>query len=268
MHLIPLTTDLIPACATAGANAFADDNLFLFLRPHKFRYPTYLRSHFVRVLHKRLNAPGLVGRAIVSDDNDKWYDESVGGEVMGYALWERRGNAFDHKFWGEDSIGRLFERFAVELETKHSNFFRLDKSSDYGNLQAYLDAANAGGSIFETCLEQYPEHIWLAFLAVDPKFQRKGVGKRLMQWGMKRADVESIPLGLTSSPAGEKLYFDCGFEQVGVFLLEHGETVIEDKCMIRWGKVENPKNPLTVEKHLEGDERNGIVFNGDLREKA
>ena len=268
MHLVPLTRDLIPACATAGANAFADDNLFLFLRPHKFRYPTYLRSHFVRVLHKRLNAPGLVGRAVVSDDNDEWYDENTGSEILGYATWERRGNDFDRKFWGEDSIGKLFERFAVELEMKHSNFFRLDKSYDYDNLQTYLDAANAGDSIFETCLEGHPEHMWLAFLAVDPKFQRRGVGKRLMQWGMKRADAESIPLGLTSSPAGEKLYFDCGFREVGVFLLEHGETVIEDKCMIRWGKVEAPKKALAVEKNMNGDGVNGVVINGDLREKA
>ena len=268
MHLVPLTRDLIPACATAGANAFAEDNLFLFLRPHKFRYPTYLRSHFVRVLHQRLNTPALVGRVAVSDDNDEWFDESVGSEVLGYATWERRGKDFDQKFWGEDSVGKLFERFTTTLEVKRSSFFRLDPSYDYENLQAYLEAANAGDSIFETCLEDYPEHMWLAFLCVDPKFQRKGVGKRLMQWGMKRADQESVPLGLASSPAGEKLYRDCGFEEVGVFWLEYKGTVIDDKCMIRWGDIRAPKKVLTVEKTLKLHESNGVVLQAEPKEKA
>ena len=263
MHLVPLTLDLIPACATAGADAFADDNLFLFLRPHKFRYPTYLRSHFVRVLHQRINSPGLLGRVAVSDDNDDWYDESVGSEVLGYATWERHGKNIDHKIWGKDSIGKLFERFAADLEIRHSKFFRLDPSYDYENLQAYLDAANAAGSIFETCLEDYPEHMWLSFICVDPKFQRKGVGKKLMQWGMNRADKERVPIGLASSPAGEKLYHDCGFEEVGVFLLEHGGTVIDDKCMIRWSDLKASRKVLTIEKGLYDQEGDGILFLGD-----
>ena len=47
--------------------------------------------------------PGCAIRVIVSDDTDDWWDERVGSEVLGFALWERVGKeAFDGEAWGKD----------------------------------------------------------------------------------------------------------------------------------------------------------------------
>jgi len=76
------------------------------------------------------------------------------------------------------------------------------------------------------------DHIWLTFLGVDPRFQRKGVGKQLLQWGVKRSNEEGIPIGLVASPVGCKLYRSVGFENAGI--PEIGGLPIKDAMMVRW----------------------------------
>lgn len=42
-------------------------------------------------------------------------------------------------------------------------------------------------------------HWTLSGLAVDPAFQRMGVGSLLLQWGLQRADEQSLPICLIAS---------------------------------------------------------------------
>ena len=74
------------------------------------------------------------------------------------------------------------------------------------------------------------EHIWLGTMAVDPKHQRKGVARKLMQWGIERGDIEGVPIGLYSSPNGAKLYGAVGFVEVG----KVKAAGVEDAIMVRW----------------------------------
>lgn len=111
MHITTLTTQLLPSVATLGALAFADDELFAFLRPGLHRYPGYLRAHFARKLRLELNRPDVAVRVMVSDEGDGWWDERVGEEVLGYAVWERNGNGNgngkreDEGCWGGNGDG-------------------------------------------------------------------------------------------------------------------------------------------------------------------
>ena len=54
----------------------------------------------------------------------------------------------------------------------------------------------------------------LNVLLTDPKHQRKGAGRMLVNWGLKIADELKLPAFLDSSPYGHKLYLDSGFEDV------------------------------------------------------
>lgn len=47
-----------------------------------------------------MNQPNVAVRVMVSDDNDEWWDEGVGSEVLGYAIWERNGSG--EEIWGGD----------------------------------------------------------------------------------------------------------------------------------------------------------------------
>jgi GNAT superfamily N-acetyltransferase len=43
-------------------------------------------------------------------------------------------------------------------------------------------------------------------LAVDPAFGRRGLGARLLKWGLDRADGERVITFISSSPTGRGLY--------------------------------------------------------------
>jgi ribosomal protein S18 acetylase RimI-like enzyme len=64
-----------------------------------------------------------------------------------------------------------------------------------------------------------PARWHLKYVAVDPAFQRRGVGALLVRAGMERAREEGVPVMLEASPNGEKLYEKLGFVVVGEMLL-------------------------------------------------
>ncbi|KAL8992766.1 MAG: hypothetical protein Q9169_006860 [Polycauliona sp. 2 TL-2023] len=49
-------------------------------------------------------------------------------------------------------------------------------------------------------------------LVVDPEYQRRGVGGRLLSWGLEQAKLEKVPTTLTASTVAEPLYRRLGFE--------------------------------------------------------
>jgi predicted N-acetyltransferase YhbS len=54
--------------------------------------------------------------------------------------------------------------------------------------------------------------IALLLLVVDPAFQRRGVGKLIVQDGIDRAHASGYPLFVSGSPGGSLLYQSLGFE--------------------------------------------------------
>ncbi|KAJ7189008.1 hypothetical protein C8R46DRAFT_1206119 [Mycena filopes] len=53
---------------------------------------------------------------------------------------------------------------------------------------------------------------YLSFMAVDPKYQKRGVGQALLRWGLDQADAEGLEAYLESSDDGLRLYEKNGFE--------------------------------------------------------
>lgn len=58
------------------------------------------------------------------------------------------------------------------------------------------------------------EHWLMKRLTVDPKWQRRGIGMMLLQWGLDRAQEEGIPVGLESTAMGSALYIKAGFVEI------------------------------------------------------
>lgn len=55
----------------------------------------------------------------------------------------------------------------------------------------------------------------LIILGVDPHHQRRGVGKRLVRWGLEQAAAEGQRVFLIATPEGKLLYESLGFQVLG-----------------------------------------------------
>ncbi|KAL4903142.1 hypothetical protein BDW74DRAFT_180013 [Aspergillus multicolor] len=57
----------------------------------------------------------------------------------------------------------------------------------------------------KTAIGEQP-HYCLHLLAVDPAFGRRGLGEKLLKWGLDRADERGLVTFISASPAGRGLY--------------------------------------------------------------
>ncbi|KAF4552486.1 Hypothetical protein D9617_10g074680 [Elsinoe fawcettii] len=58
-------------------------------------------------------------------------------------------------------------------------------------------------------------YLYLKSICTHPDHQRKGIGKVMMRWGLKKADELDVPIYLEASPAGRRLYEQSGFVSRG-----------------------------------------------------
>jgi len=114
--------------------------------------------------------------------------------------------------------------------------FNLDKISSKERNEEFV-ASMRTNTYMEPVAKGDNGFIWLADLAVDPRFQQKGIGKRLLAWGFERADAENLPIGQWASAEGNRLYRQVGFEEVGVYEVADVRGI----GFIRWPKGKRPQ---------------------------
>lgn len=86
------------------------------------------------------------------------------------------------------------------------------------------------------------EGYWqLTALGTDECFERKGVGKKLLQWGMDKADETGHAIWVAASEAGVKLYTHCGFEilEQTILLKDEPGGSIKQTYLIRHPKAKD-----------------------------
>lgn len=84
------------------------------------------------------------------------------------------------------------------------------RGGSYTRQVAYREYQRQRPDPFEGISERW----YLDGLAVDPAYQRRGIGTKLMEWGMKRSREEGVPITLTATQAGRRLYQKLGFKEV------------------------------------------------------
>ncbi|CAG7940273.1 unnamed protein product [Penicillium nalgiovense] len=75
---------------------------------------------------------------------------------------------------------------------------------------------NGMGARHEKWMGERP-HYYLDMLGVQDSYQGRGLGSKLLKWGLTRADAEGLEVYLSASPAGKPLYEKNGFREVDTF---------------------------------------------------
>ncbi len=65
--------------------------------------------------------------------------------------------------------------------------------------------------------------VYMHILAIDPAYQRMGIGRRLLDWGLKIADDEGWEAYIDASPEGKGLYEKCGWQTINTIDLDVGK---------------------------------------------
>lgn len=78
----------------------------------------------------------------------------------------------------------------------------------------------------------FPEAWLLANVVVHKDYQRRGIGARLVRWGLDQAEAERVPCGVESSFAGVRLYEKTGFRQFDE--MRYGEKERETMRVMVW----------------------------------
>ncbi|KUJ07053.1 acyl-CoA N-acyltransferase [Mollisia scopiformis] len=118
--------------------------------------------------------------------------EGEGGEIVGYAVWG----------WGfETSLSITRAKDAVRLPEGCNTALR---RSFLATLYK-MEAENQPQSPFYELLE----------LATSPKFQRRGIGSQLINYGLEKAKQDKVKVYLSAAPGGVPVYRKLGLEEVG-----------------------------------------------------
>jgi ribosomal protein S18 acetylase RimI-like enzyme len=96
------------------------------------------------------------------------------------------------------------ERALYKVEMTYNGL--LEKASDKRAIRQFLEATNYAS------YSEVKAYWYLAGLAVSPKHQRRGIGTRLINWGLKIASQEMVPVILEASMTGRVLYSKLGFQ--------------------------------------------------------
>jgi GNAT superfamily N-acetyltransferase len=135
------------------------------------------------------------------------------GQIVGIARWHLFPTAGPHFPWS-------MEGFAPDANLELLKWF-------FGSLDEKRNAF---------MVPRGKGYLYMAILAVDPGFQRMGVGRKLLDWGLEKADRERLECWIEASPAGKGLYEKVGWREVDVIDVE----------LRRWGWEGEEKVARTV----------------------
>ncbi|KAJ5641721.1 GNAT family acetyltransferase [Penicillium lividum] len=195
IHLRPARAQDLPHIADLLAQAMLDDELFTWMHPGRHEYYADFRYSFLRRLKIRFVTSGYINIVAVEYSGDR-------EQIRGYSGWKRVGTGADARQW----------------KRGNNDWFH---GGDPFSFKLTLTAAADGGFPFST----YPEIWFLGQLAVDPAHQRRGIGQKLVDWGLQQARQEHVPVGLEAGVKGAGLYQKLGFHIVNMTQLTPGVTI-------------------------------------------
>ncbi|KAL9043786.1 MAG: hypothetical protein Q9214_003039, partial [Letrouitia sp. 1 TL-2023] len=198
-----------PSTATLSVAAFAHDELYCYLNPHKRRFPDHFRDYFLRRYKLRLADPTFHFLVAELEAGDEGYvrEGGDGDNVVAYAIWTRKSLNPSLSLDGVAAIRRQtwaewVEWMLLRANEAYIHAFRLDRALSYANFHRIMGPM-APSPFASDPYAPIPERWHLSNLAVAPAFQGRGIASRLMDWGLDIARREGVPVTLTASQKAE-----------------------------------------------------------------
>jgi GNAT superfamily N-acetyltransferase len=218
IHIEPITDEKdFPVCAQLCDDAIASDPFSFFLEHYgdqKFRESTL--AH-LRAAANHENSTDFAFKAVIdeSDGSGQTTEKIVGFShwYIGYIVlpkvdpFEERvvsqRRAIDtHLALGDGTDVAPVPSSSTNDSLKHRRqALMADHRRQLGNL--YI--SNVRGK----------KHVYCRRMMVDPRYQRRGIGRLLLKWGLDYADEHKLVAWLNARPAASKMYLDADFKIVG-----------------------------------------------------
>ncbi|KAF2181603.1 acyl-CoA N-acyltransferase [Zopfia rhizophila CBS 207.26] len=204
MTVRPACYSDMPAMAAVAARAFHDDELFgTLMHPFRAQYPDDYEAFFLRRMRENW-----------WDWSHVWWVATIDDEVVGIAEWEMKGRVkkrIDLAAWD------LRRVMMPTVKVIHALSLRIRPSPAANPDPRLRDPFPAAHRFFEHhWTGSRADTVYLELLAVDPRFQGRGLAKELVQWGLDYAKEEGVCASVIASESGYEFYKRMGYTvQVG-----------------------------------------------------
>lgn len=254
----PMTFSDSYQAAFVASRAYHDTKFTEFLSPGRRQYPQdYVRGFQQRITSRMLAANSRSFVAVTEDEPNvpvaymqclRLGDDEGGKQVMNekksiwlsivetvYNAWVRVSN----KIW-PDRSGMDEADMALFIESQ--------EGEDTKHWSGKPDRANRW---------------YCRSMVVSQEFQRRGIGRALMNEVVSRAEAQGVPIQLEASPEGEMLYRSVGFELLDRFMIAFGESEKNQGGIMIWRPKKKDTGPMSTEG-VKGEEVNGDALKKDL----
>ncbi|KAJ5544040.1 hypothetical protein N7513_003314 [Penicillium frequentans] len=207
---ITTQSELTPLCSIA-AESWLVDPLFNWVVPGLHEYPDDFLTLWKYILKTEFRS---TGRHIIVAESPG----ANGYAAVGFAVWERSSapTNMEERFSVRTFKNRILLlglKFWIACQYIARICHKTFSLSRLQNLTEELERVRGPQPI---------EKWHLQFLGVSPRFQRRGVGKELLQWGIDKADQEHTPIYLEATSFGQPLYESFGFVLIDWMTLDDG----------------------------------------------
>jgi len=206
MPIRPARFSDIPAIAALCAVALEDELWGDIMHPLRDKFPDDYAQFWVRRTRENWWDYTRVWYVATTTEFIEGKEHEV---VAGVAEWELQGSVQPAMSWWDP---RNAMKPAMALLNRASLILSPNR------------AANPDPKFASPLYDSFPffQHHWqgerantyfLDVLGVHPKYQGRGFGKELVQWGIDRAEREGVCVSLISSAAGYGFYIWMGFDK-------------------------------------------------------
>lgn len=198
LRLTPVTSNDIPALVRIHKAAFETDQFCKFML-----YGRDKNTHQIRLTKSLASSMSdQAAQVIQALDN-------ATGQVLGWACWVKKGE----KAVSQDPEPSIPQQDVTQAKMPAVK----EPMSAPMSARQKMVGRMLGDEIKQQESHMKGVYMVLQRLATDPEFQRRGVGSKLVKWGLDRADAEGLPcwLHVSDSDVACRLYEAAGFRQVG-----------------------------------------------------
>jgi len=183
----PVTPSDFDELAHLEASAWDNDAFVITANgPADVRHSAPFITHAVQVMKKTLADPHHEMIKAVNEN----------GEAVGLATW---ASYYEPHIWDDSHIRPENDDWPEGMNA--------EMWKDFNKRCRIIERKNREGR----------RYVGLELMIVSPKHQRKGIGNLLLDYGIRRADEEKLPMFLGSSPEGQRLYLKNGFQLTDEF---------------------------------------------------